>query len=74
MYYNQRLKEIREKREIKQKEIAEAIGIKQQQYQRYEKGENIMPVSYLIEICKYLNVSADYILCFTDNETKLPKK
>lgn len=74
MYYTQRLKELRERKEITQKEIAEAIGIKQQQYQRYENGENMMPVNYLIEICKYLKVSADYILCFTDIYTKLPKK
>lgn len=74
MYYTQRLKEFREKREITQKEMAETIGIKQQQYQRYENGENMMPVNYLIEICKNYKVSADYILGFTDTFAKLPKK
>ena len=42
--------------------MAKAIGIKQQQYARYEKGINIMPITYLRPICEYLNISADYIL------------
>ena len=68
MYYTQRLQWIRDCRNISQKELAEAIGLKQQQYARYEKGVNMMPVTYLIKICKYLDVSADYILGLTDEE------
>lgn len=68
MYYTQRLQWIRDCRNISQKELAEAIGLKQQQYARYEKGINMMPVSHLIKICKYLDVSADYILGLTDEE------
>ena len=62
MYYNEKIQWIRESKNITQKEIADYLGIKQQQYARYEKGVNIMPVTYLPKICKYLNVSADYIL------------
>lgn len=62
MYYNQRIQWIRECKNITQKEISEYLGIKQQQYARYEKGINVMPVIYLKPICEYLNVSADYIL------------
>ena len=62
MYYNEKIQFIRENRNITQKEIAQHLNIKQQQYARYEKGVNIMPVTYLKEICAYLNVSADYIL------------
>lgn len=68
MYYTQRLQWIRDCRNISQKDLTEAIGLKQQQYARYEKGVNMMPVSYLIKICKYLDVSADYILGLTDEE------
>lgn len=56
---------------ITQKEIADYLGIKQQQYARYEKGVNIMPVTYLPKICEYLNVSADYVLGL--NEKKREK-
>ena len=68
MYYNERIQWVRENKNITQKEIADYLGIKQQQYARYEKGVNIMPVTYLPKICKYLNVSANYILGLTDEE------
>ncbi len=50
------------------------LGIKQQQYSRYEKGINIMPVTYLPKICKKLNVSADYILGLSNTKKTLSKK
>ncbi|MBR2338378.1 MAG: helix-turn-helix transcriptional regulator [Clostridia bacterium] len=62
MYYNEKIAWIRDCKNITQKEIAGYLGIKQQQYARYEKGINVMPVTYLPKICEYLEVSADYIL------------
>ena len=59
MYYTERIKQVRDYKNITQKELAEHLKIKQQQYARYEKGINAMPITYLKEICKYLNVSAD---------------
>ena len=67
MYYTERLQWIRDSKNITQKELVEHLGIKQQQYARYEKGINIMPITYLPKICEYLNVSADYILGLTDD-------
>lgn len=67
MYYNERIQWVRESRNITQKEIASYLGIKQQQYARYEKGINVMPVTYLKPICEYLGVSADYIIGLADN-------
>ena len=73
MYYNEKIQWVRECRNIPQREVAEYLGIKQQQYARYERGVNIMPVTYLPKICKYLNVSADYILGLSD-EMNINKK
>ena len=73
MYYTERLQWIRNCKNITQKDIATAIGIKQQQYARYEKGINIMPITHLIKICEYLNISADYILGFTEEMKSLKK-
>ena len=67
MYYNEKIAYERDRQNITQKEMALKLGIKQQQYSRYEKGINVMPVTYLPKICKILNVSADYILGLTDN-------
>ena len=67
MYYNERIQWVRDCKNITQKELADYLGIKQQQYARYEKGINIMPVTYLPKICEYLGVSADYILGLTND-------
>ena len=69
MYYNERIQWIRDCRSITQKEMAEHLGIKQQQYARYEKGVNTMPITYLKAICEKLEVSSDYIIGLTDNPT-----
>lgn len=60
--YIERIKELREDSDKNQTEIAEYLGTTQQMYSRYEKGENEMPVRHIISLCKYYNVSADYIL------------
>lgn len=74
MYYTQRLLELREYAELTQTEVAEALGMKQEQYQRYESGKNEIKASHIIKICKFYNVSPEYLLCFTDIKKALPKK
>ncbi len=64
--YTERLLIAREKRGMTQKELSEIIGLKQQQYARYEKGINIMPLTYLKKICIALDISADYIIGLTN--------
>jgi transcriptional regulator with XRE-family HTH domain len=45
-----------------QKELAEKIGVHEMAISRYIHGGRIVSVSILIDICKALNVSADYLL------------
>ena len=68
--YTERLLLAREKRGLSQKDLSEMIGLKQQQYARYEKGINIMPVTYLIKLCKFYDISADYILGLSNISNK----
>lgn len=74
MYYNERIAWIRDCKNITQKEMAEALNIKQQQYARYEKGINVMPITHLKTICEKLNVSADYIIGICDQPKTLYKE
>lgn len=74
MYYTERLQRIRYCKNISQKEIAEYLGIKQQQYARYEKDVNVMPVTYLGPICKFLDISADYLLGLINEPISLKQK
>ena len=74
MYFTQRLRDLREDNDLKQEDIAKALKITRQQYQLYESGKRKIPVDLLIELCKFYNISADYILGFTDMLSELPKK
>ena len=74
MYYTERLQWIRDCKNITQKQLAEHLGIKQQQYARYEKGVNVMPVTYLGPICKFLDISADYLLGLINDPIPLSQK
>ena len=69
MYYTERLQWLRDCKNITQKEVAAYLGIKQQQHARYEKGINVMPVTYIPKLCKFFNVSSDYLLGLTNEDT-----
>ena len=57
-----RLKELREDNDLKQKELAEYLHIKQNTYSQYENGQRQLPIDILIKLAKYYSVSTDYIL------------
>ena len=62
MLYMERIKQFRQERNITQAQVAEVLGISQQQYFKYEKGINELPVRYLQIICRTYGISADWIL------------
>ncbi|MCY1713820.1 helix-turn-helix transcriptional regulator [Caproiciproducens galactitolivorans] len=66
--YLPRLKELREKAEKGQKEIADLLKISQQQYSLYETGAREIKLCYLITLSKYYRVSIDYMLGLTDKK------
>lgn len=66
--YPEMLRELREDNDLTQQEIADVLGTTQQVYSRYEKGINEMPIRHIITLCKYYNVSSDYVLGLTDEQ------
>lgn len=69
--YIKRLRDIREDRDLTQKEVAEYLKITQQQYSLYESGKRDLPVDLLIELSKYYGLSTDYILGLKNNSPKI---
>lgn len=67
MQYYQRIKELRIDNDLFQKDVAKILGISQQYYSKYEKGENEIPLHHLKTLCLYYGVSADYILGLPNN-------
>ena len=66
MTIGQRLKQVLNDQGMLQKELAEKIGVSEIVISRYVHGGRIVSVPILIEICKALNVSADYLLGLTE--------
>ena len=70
-----RLKDLREDLDIKQKDLADYLHIKQNTYSQYENGQRQLPIDMLIMLAKYYNVSTDYILELTDEKNPyMPRK
>lgn len=65
--YNEILKELRNDLDLTQKTVAEHLKITKQQYSLYETGQRELPLHHLITLCKFYNVSADYILGLPKN-------
>ena len=68
-----RLKEIREDNDIKQKEIAEYLHIKQNTYSQYENEQRQIPIEMLIQLSNFYNTSVDYLLGLTCTKKRYPK-
>ena len=66
MDYIQRIRDLREDKDLSQSEVAKILNTNQKVYSRYETAENEMPIRHLITLCKFYNVSADYILGLPD--------
>ena len=60
--YLKRLKDIREDKDLLQKQIAIILEITRQQYGLYESGKRDIPIDLLIKLADFYHVSTDYIL------------
>ena len=65
--YYPRLRDLREDRDLSQQQVAEFLGMKQPQYNRYERGLRDIPTDILIKLSAFYKVSVDYILGVTEN-------
>ena len=66
MKYN-RIRDLREDKDMNQTQIAQMLGMSQTGYSKYETGENDIPTSVLIKLAKFYNTSIDFLLDQTDN-------
>ena len=68
-----RFKEIREDKDLKQIDVANALKISQVVYSRYETGLRLMPIDKLYKLAEFYNTSTDYLLYRTDERKPYPK-
>ena len=63
----QRIRDLREDRDLKQKHLAEVLNCSQQVYSTYELGQRDIPTDVLIRLSRFYQVSTDYLLGLTNN-------
>lgn len=65
--------DVREDRDITQKEIAGFLMCDQSLYSKYERGEREIPLRLMVKLAEYFNTSIDYLVGRTDVKKPYPK-
>lgn len=63
----QKIRDLREDHDLKQRELAEYLNCSQRVYSNYELGQRDIPTDVLIRLSSFYNVSVDYLLGLTNN-------
>ena len=72
--YQNRLRDLREDKDLKQKDISDLLNIHQTTYSDYELGRLNIPVSSLHILADFYRVSVDYLLGRTNRKEPYPSK
>lgn len=70
----EKLRGLREDNDLTQAMIAQVLGTSQTMYARYERGANEIPLRHVVTLCKFYNVSADYLLDTTPDPSRKSKR
>jgi len=69
-----RIRDMREDRDLSQKEISELLHIHQTTYSDYELGNLNVPITVLSQLADFYETSIDYLVGRTDERKPYPKK
>lgn len=61
-----RIRDLREDKDLTQKQMAQELNCSQQVYSNYELGQRDVPTDILIKLALFFDVSVDYILGISD--------
>ena len=73
MDYRQRLREVREDRDLSQAEVGKVLNTSQQGYSHIENGRAELKIEDLITLCRYYNLSADYLIGLSSKPLSCPE-
>lgn len=72
--FQNRLRDLREDRDLNQKQLADLLKVHQTTYSDYELSKLNIPVTALHALADFYKVSVDYLLCRTNVKDPYPKK
>lgn len=64
--YKNRLRDLRQDKDLTQAEVAKIFFLQTTQYRRYENGDSDLPLEWAKKFAKFYNVSLDYIACISE--------
>ncbi len=73
MDYRTRIRNVREDRDLTQEQIGKLLQKSQQGYSHIESGRAELKIEDLIKLCRFYNLSADYLIGLTDKVKPLKK-
>ena len=73
MYYK-RIRDLREDKDLTQKQLAEYLNVSQKSYSRYERGERTIDPEILSKLATFHEITVDYLIERTDDKTDYTKK
>lgn len=74
MDYRERIRNVREDRDLTQAEIGRLLNKSQQGYSHIESGRAELKIEDLATLCRFYDLSADYLIGLTDKPTSLHNK
>lgn len=69
-----KIRDLREDRDMKQKEVAAYLMCDQSLYSKYEREERPLPLELACKLADFHNVSVDYLVCRTNEKQPYPRK
>jgi len=74
MKYTDRIRALREDKDLTQTDVANLLNIGQKTYSDYELGKTRIPLDSMLVLAKYYNVSMDYLCGASDIKTAYPRR
>lgn len=74
MDYRNKLRALREDHDLTQSELGQVINKSQQGYNHIEAGRAELKIDDLVKLCRFYDLSADYIIGLTDNPKSYREK
>lgn len=69
-----KIRDIREDKDLTQKQISKILNCTQQTYSRYETGEITININDIIKLAEFYNTSTDYLLGLTNEKKPYPRR
>ena len=69
----ERIRALREDRDLSQKQLSQALHCSQQVYSNYELGQRVISPEVLIKLAQFYHTSVDYLLGLTNTREPYPR-